>query len=309
MDRLDAKRARLDAARPLPRAVVSQVLEGLALEWTYNSNSIEGNTLSLNETRLVLEEGITVRGKSLREHLEVTNHHNAIAYLQDIVGQGTGISAREVIEVHALVLAGIEKEWAGRYRTGTVRIVGANFIPPNPLRVPVMVDELLAYINQQNNTPHDTVLAALFHHQFVWIHPFIDGNGRTVRLLMNLLLMRKGWPPAVILRNDRKKYYDALNRANKGDYTKLLLVVVQALERSIDIYLNALGDNDEDYLPVAIIVKEDEVPYGQEYVSLLARRGHIDAYKEGREWYTRKSAITEYMSSRQRKRTPGKPKR
>lgn len=308
MERLDSKRKLLDAARPLPYIIVNRVLEGLAVEWTYNSTSIEGNTLSLNETKLVFEEGITIGGKTLREHLEVTNHHEAIKHLREIVTAGSGLSDHEVLDVHRIVLSGIEREWAGRYRTGAVRIVGANFVPPNHLNVQEHMDGLLAFVNSVHTGLHDVVVAALFHNRFVLIHPFFDGNGRTVRLLMNLLLMRKGWPPAIVLRNDHKKYYDALNRANMGDYSKLVLLMAQALERTIDIHLSALGKVDEDYKPVSKLAREPEVPYGQEYVSLLARRGLIDAYKEGKEWHTRKSAITDYMARRQRKRTPGKTK-
>jgi Fic family protein len=136
----------------------------------------------------------------------------------------------------------------------------------------------------------------------VWIHPFFDGNGRTVRLLFNLLLMKEGYPPAIILKNDRKKYYDALNRANKGDYNKIILLVMQAMERSLDIYLSNLDDEANDYQAISTIVNDSNVPYGQEYVSLLARRGEIDAFKEGNVWFTSKKALVEYISSRKRKR-------
>ena len=145
-------------------------------------------------------------------------------------------------------------------------------------------------------------MATIFHHKLVYIHPFFDGNGRTVRLAMNLLLMREGFPPAIILKNDRKKYYDALNLANKGNYQKLTLLMCQALERSLNIYLNAMPNNDNDYQEISNIVNEPNSPYGQEYISLLARQGKIDAYKEGRNWFTSKKAIQDYIDNRQRKR-------
>jgi Fic family protein len=148
---------------------------------------------------------------------------------------------------------------------------------------------------------NDVILASLFHHRFVWIHPFFDGNGRTVRLVMNLLLMRSGFPPAIILKNDRKKYYDALNQANNGSYSKIVLLMIQALERSLDIYLSIYPDAEE-YLPISNIVAEEALPYGQEYISLLARQGKIDAYKEGRDWLTTEAAVKEYMVNRKRKR-------
>ncbi len=141
-------------------------------------------------------------------------------------------------------------------------------------------------------------MATIFHHKFVWIHPFFDGNGRTVRLAMNLLLMNAGFPPAIILSNDRKKYYSALNKANKGDYRKLMLVISQALERTLNIYLNALPDSDDDYKVISNLVQEEAVPYGQDYISLLARQGKIDAYKEGRNWLTSKKAIEDYIQKK-----------
>jgi len=119
---------------------------------------------------------------------------------------------------------------------------------------------------------------------------------------MNLLLMRKGFPPAIILKNDRSKYYDALNQANKGSYKKLCLLVCQALERSLNIYLGAKPGGVYDYEPISSLVEEDAEPYGQEYISLLARQGKIDAYKEGRNWLTTRKAIDNYISGRKRKR-------
>jgi Fic family protein len=301
-DRLASKKQRLVAQRPLPASALSKIREGLNVEWTYNSNSIEGNTLTLRETRIVLEEGMTVSGKSLREHFEITNHHEAIAYLEEIVKPEYKIKERDILDIHALVMSKIEIEFAGRLRNGGVRIVGANFVPPNPLKVPAMLQELIDFVNINTMGLNDIVLATVFHHRFVWIHPFFDGNGRTVRLAMNLLLMRSGYPPAIILKNDRKKYYDALNQANNGSYKKLLLLMVQALERSLDIYLSAYPDTYEEYKSITTIIKEEQMPYGQEYLSLLARQGKIDAYKEGRNWLTTKSAIDDYLKNRKRKR-------
>ena len=145
-------------------------------------------------------------------------------------------------------------------------------------------------------------LATVFHHQFVHIHPFFDGNGRTVRLAMNLLLMKAGFPPAIILTTDRKKYYEALNQANNGKYLKLMLLMCQAVERSLNIYLSTIPNNDQEYDAISNIVKEPDVPYGQEYVSLLARQGKIDAHKEGRVWFTTKDAILNYIENRAHKR-------
>jgi len=303
LQRIDAKKAQLDALRPIPAIALKSIKESLTYEWTYNSNSIEGNTITLQETQLIIEEGITVKGKSLREHFETLNHHDAIEFVESLADDSSALAAKDVLDVHALVLQRIEKEFAGRYRTSGVRITNANFTPPNALKVDEFMEELLAWVNTEAKDLHPLLRATVFHHRFVWIHPFFDGNGRTVRLLYNLLLMRDGFPPAIILANDRKKYYDALNKANLGDYSKLLLLVLQAEERSLDIYLSSLTNSQEDYQSITDIVSEPNFPYGQEYVSLLARQGKIDAYKEGRNWVTTKKAVTDYMEGRKRVRT------
>jgi Fic family protein len=301
-ERLYKKKQDLQASRPLPNIALNKIRESLSIEWTYNSNSIEGNTLSLRETQMVLQEGITIKGKSLREHFETHNHDKAIDYLYRIVNDDYVLRSIDILSLHSLVLRSIEEDFAGRIRNGGVRISGANFVPPNANKVSDLLDELIDFVNTNPLELNDIELAAIFHHKLVWIHPFFDGNGRTVRLGMNLLLMRRGFPPAIILKNDRKKYYEALNQANNGNYQKLMLLMCQALERSLNIYLNAMPDNDNDFQKISDIVSEPSSPYGQEYISLLARTGKIDAYKEGRNWYTTKEAIDDYIENRQRKR-------
>lgn len=302
-DRLYEKRDQIKNSRPIPASALAKIREGLALEWTYNSNSIEGNTLSLRETQLVLQEGITISGKSLREHFEAHNHEKAIQYLYGLVSPDYAMRSIDVLSLHGLVLRSIEDDFAGRVRDAGVRIVGANFTPPNARKVPDLLDELIGFTNENPLGLNDILLATVFHHRLVWIHPFFDGNGRTVRLAMNLLLMRAGFPPAIILKNDRQKYYEALNQANRGSYQKLGVLMAQALERSLNIYLNALPGYEYEYEPIVRIVEEPEVPYGQEYVSLLARQGKIDAYKEGNVWYTTREAVKDYMENRKRKRS------
>jgi Fic family protein len=296
------KKQDLQASRPLPNIALNKIRESLSIEWTYNSNSIEGNTLSLRETQMVLQEGITIKGKSLREHFETYNHDKAIDYLYRIVNEDYVLRSIDILSLHSLVLRSIEEDFAGRIRNGGVRITGANFVPPNANKVSDLLDELIDFVNTNPLQLNDIELATIFHHKLVWIHPFFDGNGRTVRLCMNLLLMRCGFPPAIILKNDRKKYYEALNQANNGNYQKLMLLMCQALERSLNVYLNAMPDSTNDFQKISDIVSEPSSPYGQEYISLLARTGKIDAYKEGRNWYTTKEAIDDYIKNRQRKR-------
>lgn len=302
LNRIAEKKTQLDALRPFPMASLKNIKENLTLEWTYNSNSIEGNTLTLQETKMVIEEGFTIKGKSLREHFEAVNHHDAIEFVESLVSKDHKISDMDVLTIHSLVLQKIEKEFAGRYRNAGVRISGANFVPPNALKVDAYMTDLIDWLNDDSIIINSVVKTAIFHHRFVWIHPFFDGNGRTVRLAYNLYLMKLGFPPAIILKNDRKKYYDSLNKANNGDYSKLVLLVLQALERSMDIYLSNLTNTYDNYQPISNIVSEPGVPYGQEYISLLARQGKIDAFKEGKNWYTSKDALNSYIIKRERKR-------
>lgn len=301
-DRLYEKKAMLQNSRPLPNIALQKIREALSIEWTYNSNSIEGNSLTLRETQMVLQEGITIKGKSLREHFEAKNHETALNFLYKLIEENHLLSSKDILSLHQLVLRSIEDDFAGRLRNSGVRIAGANFLPPNAQKVSGLLDELIQFVNTNTLGLNDIELATVFHHKFVWIHPFFDGNGRTVRLAMNLLLMRSGFPPAIILKNDRKKYYDALNSANKGNYSKLALLMSQALERTLNIYLQALPDSDLGYTEISRLVEEEELPYGQEYISLLARQGKIDAYKEGRNWLTTKEAVEDYIKNRKRNR-------
>ena len=301
-DRLYEKKALIQRGRPLPAMALQKIKEDFTIEWTYNSNSIEGNTLSLRETKMVLLDGITIKGKSLREHFEAHNHEKAIDYLHSLVNTKYTLRSIDILSLHGLVMRSIEDGFAGRLRNGGVRITGANFTPPNANKVSDLLDELIDFINSNPSGFNDIELATLFHHRLAWIHPFFDGNGRTVRLAMNLLLLRKGFPPAIILKHDRQKYYEALNQANKGKYAKLCLLMTQALERSLNIYTASLpGKGYDDYTSISSLVEEEGLPYGQEYISLLARQGKIDAHKEGRNWLTTKKAVTDYMGKRQRK--------
>ena len=300
LERIHEKKRELDKKRPIPSYVLKSIKDSLSIEWTYNSNSIEGNTLTLQETKMVIEDGFTIKGKSLREHFEVVNHQEAIEFVESLASNEYVLNKLDILSIHHLVLQKIEKDFAGKYRTSGVRISGANFVPPNALKVDEFVSELIDFAN--DSEVDILIRSAIFHHRFAWIHPFFDGNGRTARLLLNLILMKSGFPSAIILKNDRKKYYDALNQANNQDYSKLVLLILQAVERTLDIYLGNLNNTYDQYQSITDIVSEPDVPYGQEYVSLLARKGKIDAFKEGRNWLTTKDAVLDYIENRDRKR-------
>jgi Fic family protein len=180
--RLQQKKAALEALRPLPAAAVRRLHEQLALEWTYNSNAIEGSTLTLRETQLILETGLTIGGKTLREHLEVINHQEAIAYVEVLANQAEAITPFHVRQIHKLVLVRIDDEQAGQYRQLPVRIAGSAHQPAEAWQVAGLMDDWAEWLNEAASTLHPVEQAALAHHRLVAIHPFLDGNGRTAHI-------------------------------------------------------------------------------------------------------------------------------
>jgi Fic family protein len=305
--RLDEKLAILQGRRPMPSAVVAKLREQFAIEMTFNSNAIEGNRLTLKETFLVISEGITVSGRSMKEHLEAKDHYDAIQFLYGLVEQGRRQTVTEhlIRSLHQLVIADTEPDGAGAYRTGSVMITGSSHTPPEAHDVPILMSDLVKWIRARASSLHPVELAALAHHRLTNIHPFVDGNGRTARLLMNLLLMQKGIPLAVILKNDRKKYYSALEKADQGSPSVLVLLVAQAVERSLDLYLKALGSGKraaERFLPLSEVARG--TPYSAKYLNLLVRSGKLEARKEGRNWVASKEALARYLQGRKRKRSP-----
>lgn len=236
---IDRLKAKVDLHRPLPKHSLKSLRDKLALEWTYHSNGIEGNTLTLRETKVVLE-GITVGGKSIREHLEARNHSDAIVFLEEIVSSGEPVDQWQIKNLHALVLKGIDDEEAGRYRSENVAITGASTTPPGFLHLDAEMAKLIDW-HGQASAMHPISRAAELHTKFVEIHPFIDGNGRTGRLLMNFELMKAGFPPAILLKEDRLRYYDALDEACvTRDYSKITAMVADACQSSLETYLEIL---------------------------------------------------------------------
>jgi len=295
--RILSKKKALDNLRPLPTQLVKKLWEQIQIEFTYNSNAIEGNTLSLRETQLVIQEGITVRGKSLREHLEARNHPDAIDYVEKLAQKETTIKQDDILKVHELLIRGIDDQNSGKYRTGQVRVAGATFMPPPPSKIQSMISEVLQALNQNPDELRPIELAAFFHHKFVYIHPFLDGNGRTARLLMNVILMRNGYPFTVLLKVDRPKYLRALSEADNGNLIPFANFIANCVERSLDIYLLAF-EKEAEILTLAEASKL--TPYTQEYLSLLARKGSIGAFKLRRNWVITKKALNEYIKTHPR---------
>ncbi len=292
--RIDEGKRLIDKFRPLPPSVLSRLQKQLTLEWTYNSNAIEGNTLTLKETIVVLEDGLTIGNKSLKEHLEVINHQEAISFVEELAGSKTEITERNIREIHGLVLKDIDPKYSVKYRDIQVRITGAEHIPPDPVHVPALMSEFCE-TKLVDKKIHPVEHAAIAHLDLVGIHPFVDGNGRTSRLLMNLILMRRGYFPAVILKNDRKRYYDVLEKGHKGHTDDFIFFVGRALERSIYLYLEAIPEIKTKFITLAEAAKI--VPYSQDYLNVLARRGAIPAFKLKRNWVVTKESLLRYVKA------------
>ena len=231
--------------RPLPEEALRKIQDALDIEYTYESNRIEGNTLTLQETALVVNEGVTISGKSMREHLEAINHTEAISYIKDIAKQDIEISERTIKEIHALILHGIDRENAGRYRTVPVMISGSAHMPPQPYLIEKQMEDFMIRFKQmEKEMVHPVLVAAYLHGELVRIHPFIDGNGRTSRLLMNLYLLRNGYVIITLKgSNDEKvNYYMALEKSHTEhlpeDFQKL---VVEAEIAALRKYLSIMA--------------------------------------------------------------------
>jgi len=305
LKRIDEKKALIDKQRPLSAKVVAKIREQFAIEMTYNSNAIEGNRLTLQETYLVISEGITVKGKSLKDHLEAKNHFEAIHFLYELIEKDKRhtVSEHLIRSLQQLIVSESDPEVAGKYRTGNVMITGSKHTPPEAYDVQKLMQNLVGWIRVNAKKLHPVVLAAIAHHKITHIHPFFDGNGRTARLLMNLLLMQQGYPLVVILKNDRKKYYAALDKADQGDYNLIEKFIGQAVERSMNLYLKAFPaqkKTGEKLVPLSILASTTR--FSEKYLNLLARSGKLEAHKEGRNWVSSSAALKKYLAERERKR-------
>ena len=238
-DEVDNLKKELDSKRPFPKETLKSLKESINLEWTYNSNGIEGNTLTLRETQVVLE-GITVGGKTITEHLEAINHEKAILYLDDLVRDSKPITEWNIKNIHQLILKEIDNENAGRYRKENVTIKGATHIPPDFVKISELMEKLI--LNYETwNKYHPIIRSALLHGELVKIHPFVDGNGRTSRLIMNLDLMNHGYNPVIIKKENRLEYYEVLDKAHTtGDYTDFIKLVTKLEIEMLKKYLELL---------------------------------------------------------------------
>jgi hypothetical protein len=241
INEIDVLKAKLDTFRKLDSVKISQALE---LEYTFETNRIEGNTLTLRETDLVVNEGLTISGKSMKEHLEVINHQEAIVYIKQLMERNSALNEREVLSIHNLILRGIQPEEAGKYRKVQVMIKGSSHLPPQPFLVAEEMEDFFIWYESNKKRLHPVLLAAELHERMVKIHPFIDGNGRSSRLVMNLILLQHGYVIANIKGDyeNRMLYYNALEKAQtKNNKEDFLMFIAQIEKECLERYLNIIG--------------------------------------------------------------------
>lgn len=238
-ERIEELKAELDTRRPLTQGELERLNEEFMIEFTYNSNAIEGNTLTLQETAMVLE-GITIDQKPLKDHLEAVGHKDAFLYVQDIVSKKIPLTEFVIKNIHSLVLMN-KPEDKGVYRRVPVRIMGALTEPVQPYMIEPKITELLAENEKRKNTMNIIERVARFHLEFESIHPFIDGNGRTGRLLMNFELMKNGYPPINVKFIDRKRYYDAFDSFSRNqDATPMTNLITEYVTERLEQYLRVI---------------------------------------------------------------------
>jgi len=297
--RVSRKKAQLDSYRPLRPGILARLHEDLRVRLTYHSNSIEGNMLTLKETQIVVEEGITIGGHPIREHLEATNHAGAYDLLRQLTERGTQISVETILELHTLVLHDLNPT-AGQFRQQPVYIRGSDLVTPHFKEVPHLMRQWVAWVNDagQNSDENPVVRAAIAHHGFVMVHPFEDGNGRVSRLLLNMQLLRDGYAPAFLLRDWKGRYLAALGAADHGELTPIIHLIGQAVEAGLDFYLDACNARpDEHYQQLATLAKS--TGHDPNYLGLLARQGKLEAVKRGGRWYSTQNALQTYQAQAQ----------
>ncbi|MCK5758600.1 MAG: Fic family protein [Clostridiales bacterium] len=237
---IDDLKSKIESYRPLTENLAKSLHEKLVVEWTYNSNAIEGNTLTISETKVVLE-GITIGGKSMVEHLEAINHREAILFIEDLVLEKEVLTEWNLKNIHSLILKEIDNKNAGKYRKENVLISGAQHIPPKHFELDYLMQKLIREYKQNLQNFHPVVRATLLHGEFVKIHPFTDGNGRTARLLLNFELMKYGYTPIIIKKEQRVSYYDALDIAHTTmNYGPFLRLVADLVIESEELWLSVL---------------------------------------------------------------------
>jgi len=306
--RIAEKRRALDLQRPLPAAIVAKLSEDLRVRLTYHSNAIEGNTLDLGETQLVIAHGITIGGHTLQEHLEAINHAAAFSFVQALAARDAVLDVPALLQLHALITKDLLAS-AGAYRTGAVFISGSEYRPPHHTQVPGLMRDWFAWLEDDGQAYTPVVRAALAHEMLLAVHPFLDGNGRTARLVLNLQLMQAGYPVTLVLRGWRATYIGALEQAHHGQRNPLVNVIGRAVEGGLDLFLEACDAVPQELQrPLAEVAEACVID--ADYLSWLLRAGRVAGSKRGGRWFTSEAAVQRYQQEVATGAVPtGRPRR
>ena len=308
-NRILCKKKKLQSMGKLSSEKIKQIHERMRVNFVYNSNKMEGSTLTRGETELILR-GITfgkksildaLGGRDLGDILVAQNHSDAIELVKKIAFDKTSyITEKNIKDIHGLVMKGVIAS-AGEYRNYDLKVMGAGFTPPPFYNISENMKEFVELLNKNPDELLPIELAAHVHYDFVWIHPFEDGNGRMSRLLLNLVLVRNGYPFAVIQSVDKKKYLKTLRQMDvKYEFDGFLTFIARCIEQTLDLYLYSGSKSREKLLPLSKLAKN--TPHSAEYWSLLARKGRIDAIKEGKTWKTSRKIIKAYLAEQNKKK-------
>jgi Fic family protein len=239
LKKIDTLKAKIDTHRPIDAHLLKQVKEYFRIGMTYSSNALEGNSLTETETKVVIEDGITIGGKPVRDHMEALGHSEAYDLLYQLA-KNQAITEANIKELHRLFYYRIDEKQAGEYRKQRVIITGTDFIPPGPEKIPALMESFIAGLPATRAKHHPVEFAAIIHRGLVTIHPFIDGNGRAARLLMNLALLQAGYPVTIIPPILRRNYLDTLNKTHKGDNGPFIKFIADVCHESAKEYLRLL---------------------------------------------------------------------
>ena len=308
-NRILGKKKKLQSMGKLSSEKIKQIHERMRVDFVYNSNKMEGSTLTRGETELILR-GITVGKKSIQDALGgrdlgdilvAQNHSDAIELVKKLAFDKTSyITEKNIKDIHGIVMKGVIVS-AGEYRNYDLKVMGAGFTPPPFYNISKNMKEFVEMLNKNPDELLPIELAAQVHYDFVWIHPFEDGNGRMSRLLLNLILVRNGYPFAVIQSVDKKKYLKTLRQMDvKYEFEAFLTFIARCIEQTLDLYLYSGSKSREKLLPLSKLAKN--TPHSAEYWSLLARKGRIDAIKEGKTWKTSRKIIKAYLAEQNKKK-------
>jgi len=242
MKKIELYKSFLNSKRPIQKSILSRIENTLKNDFIYNSNAIEGNSLTRQETEVILEYGVTVKGKPLKDHLEVKGQEYAINFLNNIIKENEVLSLRLIKEFHALILGPVDPEIAGQFKKFKNKIVGSSFETSDPIFVEEDLEKILK--DYFSSTENAIEKIAKFHANFEKIHPFSDGNGRTGRLVMNFELMKAGYPICIIKNEDRLEYYNSLNEAQaNNNYNEIIKFVEENLEKTFEFYFEHISNN------------------------------------------------------------------